>query len=174
MLSTVVSRTRNPILKLDVHIKTMDLDFPSSFEEMTQALMEHILECHHCRFVVSAGIDISLQEAGCATCKQMFSRFHSELQVREALASAAHVSEEAIEEYCFNRLSAEEGALFEQHLRMCPSCAERVSHRREFIQCLKAALTEQAMEQWEPGALNGVLGIHVPERNLSLCAPILA
>jgi hypothetical protein len=126
MISTVVSRTRNPILKLDVHVKTMDLDFPSSFEEMTQALMEHILECRHCLRVASAGIDISLQQAGCEACKQIFSRFYSELQVRQELASAAHLSEETIEEYCFNRLSEQEGTLFEQHLRMCPSCAGRV------------------------------------------------
>ena len=172
MISKIISRADKPSLQLHVQTKIVDLDFPNSAEEMRQALIEHLMHCQHCMAALGLDRDASLAEAGCASCKQLFWRLESELQVQHAFASSAHVSEDAIEEYCFHRLSDQECARFEQHLRVCQECAQQVGHRREFMQCLKAALHEWAAEKTAAHILNGVLGIHAPELDLSLCGPI--
>ena len=170
MISNLISCAEKPDLKLTVRVKTIDLGFPNSAERIRQALMDHLMQCRHC--LVTLFEDSPLAEAGCEECKQMFSRLESERGVRKALAADEHLNQDAMEEYCFNRLSRHESALFEQHLAVCHACREQVERRLEFILCLKAALRERAAQKLDSGILGGVLGIHASERELTLCAPI--
>ena len=51
-----------------------------------------------------------------------------------------HATEEAVEEYCFRRMSEAEARRLSGHLEVCESCRLRVREHQEFIACLKASL----------------------------------
>ena len=58
------------------------------------------------------------------------------------LAWRAHPSEEALEEYAFNRLSEKESAPLEEHLLLCQVCQERLAETDEYIGLMKLAARE--------------------------------
>jgi len=172
MIAETISETANPRTKVILRIKSANLDSPRSAEAMEATLLAHVLECRHClAFALFDGL--SLAETGCDRYKRMLSQMKTELRVHAALEIGAHVSEEAIEEYCFNRLPEPEAASLEEHMSGCEECASRLEYHREFIHSLKAALVDWAAEAFVLNTLNGVLGIHAPEFNFSLCAPIV-
>jgi len=47
--------------------------------------------------------------------------------------STAHISEDRLEEYAFNRLSEPESAEVEEHLLVCEDCQELVGNIDEYI-----------------------------------------
>ena len=54
----------------------------------------------------------------------------------------AHPSEEALEEYAFNRLSEAEAAPLEEHLLLCAVCQQRLAATDEYIGLIKMAARE--------------------------------
>ena len=50
-----------------------------------------------------------------------------------------HLTEEVLEEYCFDRLSAEMTGAVEEHLLVCSTCQELLRSLDEFIQLLRMA-----------------------------------
>ena len=58
----------------------------------------------------------------------------------------AHLTEETIENYEFNRLSIDERILFEAHAEVCSVCAVKLHNERLFIYAMKAALSRQPYE----------------------------
>jgi hypothetical protein len=51
----------------------------------------------------------------------------------------SHPGEDAFENYAFNRLSAKETAVFEEHLLICEKCQERLAEADTYICLMKAA-----------------------------------
>jgi anti-sigma factor RsiW len=50
-----------------------------------------------------------------------------------------HLTEEMLEEYCFNRLLETTKAAVEEHLLVCPACQEALQSLDEYISLMKAA-----------------------------------
>ncbi len=173
MIAETIFQTANPRQNLTVRIKVVRLDSPRSVEAMEETLREHVLECRHC-LAFALFDEHSLAEMGCDNYRRMLSQMEAELQVQNSLKRGAHVSEQATEEYCFNLLSEQETANLEEHMKACEACASRMGCRQDFIQCVKAALREWTTEVFDTDSLNGVMGIHAPDMDLSLWAPILA
>jgi hypothetical protein len=170
MFVELLSRTENPKLGLTVKIEVADLDFPKSSEQMSNVLTKHVLECRHCLAAVLFREE-TLAEAGCESYKRLLSKMRSALQLRASLNEECHVHEEILEEYCFNRLSPAEAERLERHFHSCAECDAKLQGRRAFIRYMKAALELQQCEELDE-EIGGVMGIHCPDLELSVCVPI--
>ncbi len=170
MFVELISRSENPQLGLTVKVEVADLDFPKSSEQMSDVLTKHALECRHCLAVVLFR-DETLAEAGCDSYKKLLARMRSALQLRASLERECHLEEDILEEYCFNRLSPEETQKLESHVHGCADCDGKLQHRRAFISYMKAALELQEREELAKH-IGGVMGIHSPDLEFSLCVPI--
>ena len=142
MITEILYQTASSDLNLATEIKLADLNLPQSIEDIGPALTEHVIEGRHC-LAVSLCPDVSLPDAGCGKLQRIFSIFEARLRTLRSLELSTHLSEDVIEEYCLNGVSDHEAAQLEQHLAVCEKCADQLRGRREFIQCLRAALKER-------------------------------
>ena len=170
MVVELISRTENRKLGLTARVEVADLGFPKSSEQMSDLLTKHALECRHCLAAILY-CEETLAEAGCEDYKKLLAKMRSELQLRASLDPISHVHEDILEEYCFNRLSPEEAQRLESHVNSCPDCQRKLEHRPNFIYYMKAALALQEREELADD-IGGVLGIHCPDLEFSLCVPI--
>ena len=139
MVTESIVSTENAALDLRIKIKTADLNFPNSLEAMERLLAAHVFGCRRCLSAVLLRKD-RLRVSGCTTYKALLRRCRIALETNAAVERGAHFNEEAIEEYCFNRLPNEARLQFEQHLLVCERCAQMVQDELEFICCIRAAL----------------------------------
>ena len=75
-----------------------------------------------------------------AKLKVLLRRCRIALETNAAVERGGHFDEEAIEEYCFNRLPNEARLQFEQPLLVRERCPQMVQDGLEFICCIHAAL----------------------------------
>ena len=167
MIAETISRTDNPGLGLTLKVEVADLDFPKTSEQMSEVLTKHALECRHCLAAILF-CEETLAVVGCDRYKELLAKMKSLLEVRASIEAGNHIDEDVLEEYCFNRLSEEESGKLEKHLKVCEMCEQNLRGRREFIRYMKAAL--QLHESEELGeSLLGVIGVHFPESQMSIC-----
>jgi hypothetical protein len=50
-----------------------------------------------------------------------------------------HPDEDLFEDYCFDKLSEQETALFEEHLLMCQECQKTLASTEKYIALMKGA-----------------------------------
>ncbi len=167
MFAETISRTDNPKLGLTLRVEVADLDFPRTIEQMSEVLTTHALECRHCLAAVLF-CEETLAETGCARYKELLTKMRSLLQVRASIEADEHIDEDVLEEYCFNRLSPDESSKLEGHLKNCDVCKHNLQGRREFIQYMKAALQLQQSGLPDEGYA-GIVGVHCPDLELSVC-----
>ena len=151
MAIKLLNSTYDEVRALSIRVRATRLDAIRTRESTSERLIEHVCGCFACLMVVIQQ-RAPLCDAGCAECEALL-REHGVDASRSPLAHV-HVTEEMIEEYCFNRLSAMETRVLEAHLSMCGECAGRVEHRRQFIGCLKSALMRA-----QSGRPRGVVGV---------------
>lgn len=170
MIAELIASKEQPSVGLKVKVASIDMAFPKSLEEMEEHLTRHVLSCRHC-LAMALFRKETLAETGCAEYISLLGRMHSVLQVQSAIANNGHVDENALEEYCFNRLSAEEASSLEDHVLGCLECAEKLEDRFEFISCMKNCLTMLDDAASAPG-LRGILAVRCPERKMNLYAKV--
>ncbi len=173
MFAETLLQTRRAKLKLTVRVKAADLDFPRSESEMTERLLAHALNCRECLAVVLFE-DVSLAEKGCQNYRDLLQKMRMALRTHLTLETDNHVDEDVLDEYFFNRLSAEETSRLEKHVLMCDRCAQLLHDRQLFFVCVRAALKDKSAEKLNPNQLSGVLGVSAPEAGLNLLAKINA
>ena len=94
---------------------------------------------------------------------------YPDLGRRESLMAGGHVSEQILEEYCFNRLPDEENEVVVNHLADCPRCLNAMQQRSQFISDVKAAIALQHEQSTE---LDGLLGINCPDLDFAITGPL--
>ena len=167
MIAETIARTDNPRMGLTLKVEVADLDFPRTSEQMSEVLTKHALECRHCLAAVLF-CDETLAETGCARYKELLAKMRSLLEVHASIEVGDHIDEDILEEYCFNRLSAAQSGKLEAHLKTCEMCTHNLQGRREFIQYMKAALQLQQTGESAEG-ITGVIGVHFPDLQMSIC-----
>lgn len=153
---------------MTLKVEVADLDFPKTSEQMSEVLTKHALECRHCLAAILF-CDETLAVTGCERYKQLLAKMKSLLGVRASIEAGEHIDEDVLEEYCFNRLSAYETVKLEGHLQNCEMCTHNLRGRRDFIRYMKAAIELQQSEELADSLL-GVIGVHCPDSQLSVCA----
>ncbi len=166
MIAEPLSRTQDLELGLTTSVRCLDLRFPKSAAGMKAVLIRHAIECRHCLAMVLFRQE-TLAEVGCETYKHLVADMNSVLRVRTRLRSGAHIDEEALEEYCFNRLGQEDSRRVEEHFASCPECAEKLEHRMEFIAVMKSAL-QMLEDEGASEDLGGAFAVHCPDRQLNV------
>ncbi len=170
MFAENLFRTRNTKLNLTVVIRSANLDFPQSEDEMYQDLLAHALDCGECLTAVLYE-EASLAESGCREYRRLLSEMRSELKVQKSLDAGAHLNEALLEEYSFDRLTEQQVLEIEKHVLICDGCAARLQERQNWIRCVKAAVQEHTTSS-NRHALSGVVGISAPDAAFSMCSRI--
>jgi anti-sigma factor RsiW len=57
------------------------------------------------------------------------------------VATACHFPEDLLESYAMGKLSDQEGASFEEHLLICPTCQKRLAEMDEFLGAARTAMS---------------------------------
>src|SRR5579863_2885618 len=76
----------------------------------------------------------------------------------------AHLSEETLEEYAFNRLSEAEAEPLEEHLLVCGACQEKLREVDDYIRLMKRAAVKRPSDPqtgssgWSEKSTWGVIG----------------
>jgi putative nucleotidyltransferase with HDIG domain len=107
---------------------------------MEDALLLHVSECERC---LTAAFEKRgpLSEQGCETYMQMLELSTASAAIQQSIAvSQGHLTEEASEEYCFDRLAGSARVSAELHITGCSQCRNLVQQQRLFIACMKQAL----------------------------------
>ncbi len=166
MIAETLSRTQDAQLGLTTSVRCIDLRFPKSMAGMKAVLIRHAMDCRHCLAMVLFRQE-TLAEVGCDTYKNLLAEINSVLVLRERVRSGAHIEEDVIEEYCFNRLAQEDARRVEEHLAACPQCAEKLGHRMEFIGVMKSAL-QMLEDEGASEDLGGGFAVHCPDQQVSV------
>jgi putative zinc finger protein len=170
LIAELISTNERPSVGLKVSVSCFDMEFPRTAEQMEAALTDHAVDCRHCLAAALFRRE-SLAEIGCEEYQEMLAKMNTTLRVQETIEADEHVDEDVLEEYCFNRLSPEQNLRLEEHLIGCPSCADLVEDRLEFISCMKGAL-QLLEEEKELNGLTGAMAVRCPERNVSVYATV--
>lgn len=157
-------------MNLTVVIRSANLDFPQSEDEMYQDLLAHALECRECLAALLFE-EASLAESGCRDYRRMLSEMRSELKVQKSLDAGAHLNEALLEEYSFNRLTEQQVLEIEKHVLICDGCAARLQERQGWICCVNAAVQEHT-NSGRRDAVSGVVGVSAPDAAFSVCSKI--
>ena len=168
MFAENLFRTENTELNLTVLIRSANLDFPQSEDEVYRELLLHALSCRECLAAVLFE-DVSLAQRGCEVYRRMLFEMTSELTVQESLATDCHLSDAFLEEYSFNRLGKEQIGQMEKHILKCAPCAERLRERRGFLFCVKTAVQEHTASA-KQGRVSGVVAVTVPKAEFNVCS----
>ena len=168
MFAENLLRTENADLNLTVLIKSANLDFPQSEDEVYHELLSHALHCRECLAAVLFE-DVSLAQRGCDVYRRMLSEMSSELTVQESLNSDSHLTDAFLEEYSFNRLGKEQIEQMEKHTLACAPCAERLRERRSFLSCVKAAVQEHTRSA-KQARVSGVIAVTAPKAEFNVCS----
>ena len=170
MIAELLSTNERPSVGLKVSVSCFDMEFPRTAEQMEAALIDHAVDCRHCLAAALFRRE-TLAEIGCEEYRTMLGKMNTTLRVQEALEADDHITEDVLEEYCFNRLSPEQNLRLEEHLIGCPHCTDLIEDRLEFISCMKGAL-ELLKEDEEFDSLTGAMTVRCPERNISVYAAV--
>ena len=170
MFAENLFRTRNTRLNVTVVVRSANLDFPQSEDEMYQDLLAHALVCHECLAAVLFE-DASLAESGCRDYRRLLSEMRSELKVQKSLDAGAHLNEALLEEYSFNRLTEQQVLEMEKHVLICDACAARLRERQSWILCVNAAVREHTKSA-KRDSVSGVVGVSAPDAAFSMCSRI--
>jgi hypothetical protein len=170
VIAELISSNEKPSVGLKVSVASLDMAFPKSIEEMEGLLTRHVLSCRHC-LAMALFREEALAETGCDEYTGMLNRMHSVLRVQNALECDKHIDEDALEEYCFNRLTESESEKLEEHVLGCPECAERLEDRFEFIACMKRAV-ELFEENNSKSGISGALAVRFPEQKMNVYAAV--
>jgi hypothetical protein len=171
MFAETLVQTKKAKLNLTVRVKKADLDFPRSETEMTELLLAHALNCRKCLAVVLFE-DVSLADKGCQDYRDLLAKMRAALRTHLSIEADAHVDDDVLDEYFFNRLSSEETSRLEKHVLMCNQCARMLHARQLFFICVRAALKDKGVEKGSRNQLSGVLGVSAPEAGLNLLAKL--
>lgn len=156
MITKTLSCIESNRLNLTTNVTMADLDFPRSVDEMQVLLAAHVVGCRWCLAAALFREEV-LTEIGCPKYKMLVRDCERELRLHSSIEAGDHFTEEAIEEYCFNRLSEQTTAAFEEHLLACGECTERLREREEFISCIRKALATKTT------SLKGWVAVDVPQ-----------
>lgn len=140
-------------LSIRVKAKPVDEHTPGA---LRQQLIDHVCDCMHCLVAVMRQ-RAPLVYAGCPEFLELLERGMQMDKPRSPLA-IVHITEELIEDYCFNRFTFIEIKALEAHLSLCRECASRVEHRRQFISLVKAALAQSSTNKTQ--IVTGVFGFN--------------
>jgi hypothetical protein len=125
-----------------VTVRSADLDAPVLVDQISAELLDHLLVCRTCS-VVFAAQKHSLGEAECVEGKRIASESTVRWKDRGADRAARHVTEQALDDYIFDRLASDERQLLEHHLNCCLQCAKTVEERETLATWIRAAFYER-------------------------------
>lgn len=171
MICENLLQTQNSELSLNLNIRAINLDQPRSEQELKDDLLAHALDCHECLTVVLFG-EASLADCGCPVYQELFQEATEELERQQPVDVKAHLDENSIEAFFFDRLSDEQLTGMADHVENCEGCRTRLQDRQAFYFCVKAAVQDQKEGRPEHQRLTGILGVSVPEAGLNLCSRI--
>ena len=148
-MAEIISRNQNQKLGLTVTVSCVETE-PKSALELEVGLTEHVVDCRHCLAMVLFRAEI-LDEVGCDEYKILLAKARAVCPTLTApLSTTDHISEDILEEYCFNRACSNESARLEEHLERCSTCAKNLEKRLAFIHNMKAAFA--LLADWDaPG-----------------------
>ncbi len=164
-------QTKNDELNLSVTVRAINLDAPRSEQELKDHLLAHALDCHECLSVVLFS-EKTLADHGCTVYQELFQEATAELERQQPVDATAHLDENLIEAFFFDRLSDQQLTGMAEHVENCAACRTRLQDRQAFYFCVKAAVQDQKEGRPEHQKLTGILGVSVPEAGLNLCSRI--
>lgn len=142
MIIKNILSSENARLNLRIVVRIADFGFPKSIEDMETLLTAHVHSCDQCLSAVLRS-ENTLADNGCETYKFLLQRCGHELRLHAPMEVGTHVSEEVVEEYCFNRMPKHAVIVFEQHVIVCEGCQRMLQEKEEYISCIRDALATQ-------------------------------
>jgi hypothetical protein len=151
---------------LHVKVRSADLDAPTLVDRMSAELLDHLIACRRCSGIFAAQGQ-PLGEAGCVEGQRIVSESKVRWQERRANLALKHLTDEALDDYIFDRLASDERLPVDHHLGGCPQCAKAIQQRETLATWIRAAFHER--ERNAPSTPTGVIQVQCSARALSVC-----
>jgi hypothetical protein len=153
---------------LHVKVRSADLNAPTLVDQMSTALLDHLIGCRTCSAIFVAQKH-SLGEAGCVEGQRIVSESKIRWQERRANLALRHLTEQTLDDYLFDRLACDEREPVEHHLSCCPQCAKTIEERETLATWIKAAFYEREHGTNTSSNLTAVIQVQCSARGLSVC-----
>jgi hypothetical protein len=137
-----------------VKVRSIDLDAPQLKDQIDRELLDHLIACRTCTTIFAAQKN-SIGGAGCVVGRRIVSQSEVRRQEHRFTLAVGHVTEETLDEYLFDRLTADEIELLDYHARFCSQCANRILERQRLISCMKAVFRERLNAVKSPSPQTG-------------------
>ena len=142
MCSQPLNSTYDETRSLSIRVKGTKIDTTQEPDDFSNQLIDHVCECLECLMTVIKQ-RTSLVEAGCPGFLSLLVAAQKYPDSARSPLMNVHLTEDTIEEYCFNRLTFIEVKVLEGHLAVCRDCNRRIEHRKRFVHLIKAAFRQR-------------------------------
>jgi hypothetical protein len=149
-----------------VKVRSIDLDAPQLKDQIDRELLDHLIACRTCSAIFAAQKN-SIGEAGCVVGRRIVSQSEVRWQEHRSALALRHATEETLDEYLFDRLTADEIEPLEYHARFCSQCAIRILELETLISCMKVVFRERLNAVKSAPSAQALVGVRCPARAIS-------